>query len=78
MGALVDLFPIQFLAQSEIAKSTNTCRYLSNMFELDNIKVDSPTILDALASLTQTNQRIAKATCCKVAQRMVQEGQGVL
>jgi hypothetical protein len=68
MGALVGIFPTQFLLQSQIAESTNTHTYLKTVFGLDNPKVDSQVLLNAVAFMTDTNQRIAEGACCKAAQ----------
>jgi hypothetical protein len=68
MGALVGLFPFQFLFQSKIAVSTNTCRFLQSKFGLDDMEKESPILLEAIAFTTGSNVRIAEGTCCKAAQ----------
>jgi hypothetical protein len=80
IGALVGLFPIQFLLQSKIAKSTCTYRYLSQQFGLDNVETDSGILLDALAFTTSTNQLLAEGMCCKAAQEynMQQNGREII
>ena len=68
MAALLGIFPFQFLMHSAIAKSTKTFTYLKEQFNLDDATKDSPMLLEALAFLTNTNQRIAEGSCCKAAQ----------
>jgi hypothetical protein len=69
MGALVGLFPFQFLLQSKIAESTTTFKYLKERYTLDNPSVDCPILLEALASFTATNLRVAEGICCKAGQK---------
>jgi hypothetical protein len=76
MGALVGLFPHQFLMQSQIAKSTKTFVYLRDEFKLDDVKKDSPVLLNALSFTTRSNQRITEGLCCKAAQEHVYKRDG--
>jgi hypothetical protein len=51
-----------------IAKSTKTYTFLCDKFKLDDVERDSPTLLDALAYTTKSNQRVSEGTCCKATQ----------
>jgi hypothetical protein len=77
VGALVGLFPFQYLMQSKIAVSTRTFGYLSSVFNLHDVDTDSPILLDAIAAMTDTNVRIAEGTCCKAAQAWSAQKKGI-
>ena len=67
VGALVGLFPFQFLHHSVIAENTCTHKFLKNIYGLGEQR-DSTILLNGIATVTQSNQRIAEGSCCKAAQ----------
>jgi hypothetical protein len=75
-GALVGLFPFQFLLQSKIAESTNTFYFFDEVYDLSNPDEDSPILLDGIAHLTKTNPRMAEGSCCKAAIEWSQDTYG--
>ena len=79
IGSLVGLFPLQFLLHSTIHSSTKTYQYLETSFGLDDHQKDPYLLLDGLAFMTNTNQRLASGICNKAAQayRVEQKGREV-
>ena len=64
-GALVGLFPLQFLYESQIAASTNTHDFLLNRYKLKAVDIAAPILLDAVSYMTGTSCRVAEGICCK-------------